>query len=50
MVRFGKNQPSADQLQGWTEVTAEIRDVKYGLVHTTSSGVDSMYDRHEASK
>ncbi len=50
MVPFGKSKPSADQLRGWTAVTAEIRDVKYGLVHTTSSGVDSMYDRHEASK
>jgi hypothetical protein len=48
MARFGTKQPSAGE--HWTEVTAEIRDVKYGLVHTTTTGIDGTYERHEASK
>lgn len=51
MVRLGKKKDaSAAAGQGWTPTPAEILDVKYGLVHTTSTGVDAMYDRHSASK
>jgi hypothetical protein len=49
MARFGRRQ-SADEAQSWTRIPAEIRDVKYGLVHTTSTGVDAMYDSHTANK
>lgn len=50
MVRLGRQQASSEPSEGWTATPAEIRDVKYGLVHTTSTGVDAMYDRHSASK
>ena len=47
MVKFGKRStPTA----GWSEVPAEIRDVKYGLVHTTDSGVGGMYESHSSTK
>jgi hypothetical protein len=50
MVRLGKKEASAESDTSWTSTPAEILDVKYGLVHTTSTGVDAMYDRHSASK
>jgi len=50
MVRLGRRQSSSESPESWTLTPAEIRDVKYGLVHTTSTGVDAMYDRHSASK
>ncbi len=47
MVKFGKRStPTA----GWSAVPAEIRDVKYGLVHTTDSGVGGMYESHSSTK
>jgi hypothetical protein len=49
MVRFGKRS-AWYYTAGGTSTPAEIRDVKYGLVHTTSTGADATYDRHEASK
>src|SRR5580704_10638122 len=50
MVRIGKKQSSAEPGAGWVLTPAEILDFKYGLVHTTSTGVDATYDRHSASK
>jgi len=49
-MRPGRRQASSDPSEGWTATPAEIRDIKYGLVHTTSTGVDAMYDRHSATK
>jgi hypothetical protein len=50
MVRIGKKQSSGEPDSAWVLTPAEILDFKYGLVHTTSTGVDAMYDRHSASK
>jgi len=46
VVKFGKRSPTGE----WTAVPAEIRDVKYGLVHTTDSGVGGMYESHSSTK
>jgi hypothetical protein len=50
MARLGRKQSSGEPDPGWVLTPAEILDVKYGLVHTTSTGVDAAYDRHSASK
>ena len=47
MVRFGKGSPSTD---GWVATPAEIREVKYGLVHETDSGYGEAYSSLSASK
>jgi hypothetical protein len=50
MARIGRKPSSGAPNPGWVPTPAEILDIKYGLVHTTSTGVDAMYDRHSASK
>jgi hypothetical protein len=50
MVRLGKKQSSKLPSAQWTATPAEILDVKYGMVHTTSTGVDAMYDKHSATR
>jgi hypothetical protein len=47
MARFGKGSTSRD---GWVSTPAEIRDVKYGLVHETDSGYGQAYSKRSASK
>jgi hypothetical protein len=47
VVKFGKRSTPTGE---WTAVPAEIRDVKYGLVHTTDSGVGGMYESHSSTK
>jgi hypothetical protein len=47
MVKFGKRSTSTE---GWVATPAEIRDVKFGLVHETDSGYGEAYSRLSASK
>jgi hypothetical protein len=49
VVRFGRKQPSAESDDGWALTPAEILEVSHGLMHTTSTGIDAVYDQHSAS-
>ncbi len=45
MVKFGKKSASGD---GWRATPAEIRDVEYGRVHETDTGLGGAYERQKA--